>query len=455
MHVERIVVIDDEASTRRLMEQTLKKQGYEVLLASNGDEGLRIVMEENPDVTLLDIKLPDTNGIELLQKIRQLNSDTVVIMATAMDDLKVAVNAMKLGAYDYINKPFHINDLILTVNKAMDISRLRREVVSLKEERNRNAGIEEIIGVSTHIQGVLSMVKKISESEASTILIQGETGTGKELIAKALHYESSRRDKPFMSINCSAVPENLLESELMGHEKGAFTDANSLRKGIFEMGDGGTVFLDEIGDMPLQMQTKLLRILGERSFRRVGGAKDINVDVMVISATNKDLSKEAIDGTFRKDLYYRLQVIPIEIKPLRERRDDIIPLIKHFINYFNKKFRKRVKSISPETEKLLLEYSWPGNVRELKNVVERVMLLGDGDILTTEYLPVEMTNKGSKGKGAFIFKLPHEGVAIEEVEKDLLKQALDLTSYNQTKSAKKLGIGVDALRYKMKKHGFL
>ncbi|MBM2839465.1 MAG: sigma-54-dependent transcriptional response regulator [Deltaproteobacteria bacterium] len=208
MHVERIVVIDDEASTRRLMEQTLKKQGYEVLLASNGYEGLRIVMEENPDVTLLDIKLPDTNGIELLQKIRELNSDTVVIMATAMDDLKVAVKAMKLGAYDYINKPFHIDDLILTVNKAMDISRLRREVVSLKEERNRNAGIEEIIGVSTHIQGVLSMVKKISESEASTILIQGETGTGKELIAKALHYESSRRDKPFMSINCSAVPEN-------------------------------------------------------------------------------------------------------------------------------------------------------------------------------------------------------------------------------------------------------
>ncbi|MBM2839464.1 MAG: sigma-54-dependent transcriptional response regulator [Deltaproteobacteria bacterium] len=221
------------------------------------------------------------------------------------------------------------------------------------------------------------------------------------------------------------------------------------------MGDGGTVFLDEIGDMPLQMQTKLLRILGERSFRRVGGAKDINVDVMVISATNKDLSKEAIEGTFRKDLYYRLQVIPIDIKPLRERRDDIIPLIKHFINYFNKKFRKRVKSISPETERLLLEYSWPGNVRELKNVVERVMLLGDGDILTTEYLPMEMTNKGREGKGAFIFKLPHEGVAIEEVEKDLLKQALDLTSYNQTKAAKKLGIGVDALRYKMKKYGFL
>ncbi|MBI4745747.1 MAG: sigma-54-dependent Fis family transcriptional regulator [Deltaproteobacteria bacterium] len=429
MHVERIVVIDDEAATRRLMEQTLKKQGYEVLLASNGDEGLRIVMEESPDVTLLDIQLPDTNGIELLQKIRELNSDTVVIMATATDDLKVAVKAMKLGAYDYINKPFHIDDLILTVNKAMDTARLRREVVSLKEERNRNAGIEEIIGVSSHIQGILSMIKKISESEATTILIQGETGTGKELIAKALHYESSRRDRPFMGINCSAVPENLLESELMGHEKGAFTDAKSLRKGLFETADGGTVFLDEIGDMPLQMQTKLLRILGERSFRRVGGTKDINVDLTVISATNKDLSKGVEDGIFRKDLYYRLQVIPIYIKPLRERRDDILPLTKHFINYFNKKFRKCVKSISPETEKLLLEYAWPGNVRELRNVIERVILLGDGDVLTTEPLPAEMTHKGSEGNG--------------------------MTSYNQTKAAKKLGIGVDALRYRMKKYGFL
>ena len=455
MHVEKVLVVDDEAATRRLMEQTLRKQGYEVVLASNGDDGLKMVLEEIPDVTILDIQLPGMNGIELLQKIRELNSETVVIMASAMDDLKVAVKAMRLGAYDYINKPFHVDDLILTVNKAMETSRLRREVASLKEERSRDSGIEKIIGVSTHIQSILSMVKKISESEASTILIQGESGTGKELIAKALHYESSRRDKPFMAINCSAVPENLLESELMGHEKGAFTDAKSMRKGIFEMGDGGTVFLDEIGDMPLQMQTKLLRILEERSFRRVGGTKDINVDVRVISATNKDLSKGAEDGSFRKDLYYRLQVIPINIKPLRERRDDIIPLIKHFINYFNKKFRKDVKSISPETEKLILEYSWPGNVRELKNVIERVMLLGDGDVLTTEHLPVEMTNKGSEGKGAFIFKLPPEGIAIEEVEKDLLKQALELTSYNQTKAASKLGIGVDALRYRMKKFGFL
>mgnify|MGYP001594020533 FL=1 len=455
MHVEKVLVVDDEAATRRLMEQTLRKQGYEVVLASNGDDGLKMVLEEIPDVTILDIQLPGMNGIELLQKIRELNSETVVIMASAMDDLKVAVKAMRLGAYDYINKPFHVDDLILTVNKAMETSRLRREVASLKEERSRDSGIEKIIGVSTHIQSILSMVKKISESEASTILIQGESGTGKELIAKALHYESSRRDKPFMAINCSAVPENLLESELMGHEKGAFTDAKSMRKGIFEMGDGGTVFLDEIGDMPLQMQTKLLRILEERSFRRVGGTKDINVDVRVISATNKDLSKGAEDGSFRKDLYYRLQVIPINIKPLRERRDDIIPLIKHFINYFNKKFRKDVKSISPDTEKLILEYSWPGNVRELKNVIERVMLLGDGDVLTTEHLPVEMTSKASEGKGAFIFKLPPEGIAIEEVEKDLLKQALELTSYNQTKAASKLGIGVDALRYRMKKFGFL
>lgn len=455
MHVENILVVDDEATTRRLMEQTLKKQGYEVLTASNGDEALRRVMEENPSLVLLDIQLPGMDGIEVLQKIREINSDTVVIMATAMDDLKVAVRAMRVGAYDYISKPFHIDELVLTVNKAIETSRLRREVATLKEERSREFGVEKVVGVSSHIQGILAMVKKISASEASTVLIQGESGTGKELIAKAIHYESGRRDKPFMPMNCSAVPENLLESELMGHEKGAFTDAKALRKGIFEMADGGTVFLDEIGDMPPQMQTKLLRILEERTFRRVGGTKDIMVDVRVISATNKDLLKAVEDGSFRKDLYYRLQVIPIYLKPLRERREDIIPLINHFIEHFNKKFRKSVKSLSPETEKIMLAYSWPGNVREIKNVIERVMLLGEGDVLNTEHIPVEMTAKTGEGKGNFIFKLPTEGVAIEEVERELLKQALELTGNNQTRAAKKLGIGVDALRYRMKKFGFL
>lgn len=455
MYVERVLVVDDEAATRRLMEQTLKKQGYEILTASNGDEGLKKVMDENPDIILLDIQLPGMDGISVLQRIREINKDSIVIMATAMDDLKVAVNAMRLGAYDYISKPFHIDDLTLTVNKAMETSRLRREVSTLKEERSRELGIEKIIGVSAHVQEILSMVKKISASEASTVLIQGESGTGKELIAKALHYESSRRDKPFMAINCSAVPENLLESELMGHEKGAFTDAKTMRKGLFELADGGTVFLDEIGDMPLQMQTKLLRILEERSFRRVGGTKDIEVDVRIISATNKDLAKGVEDGSFRKDLYYRLQVIPLYLKSLRERKDDIIPLVNYFIAYFNKKFHKDVKRISPDAEKLILEYPWPGNVRELKNVVERVMLLGDGDILTVEHLPVEMTTRDQEPAGAFTFKLPPEGIAIEEVERELLKQALDLTSYNQTKAAKKLGVGVDALRYRMKKFGFL
>ena len=455
MYVERVLVVDDEAATRRLMEQTLKKQGYEILTASNGDEGLKKVMDESPDIVLLDIQLPGMDGINVLQKIREINKDSIVIMATAMDDLKVAVNAMRLGAYDYISKPFHIDDLTLTVNKAMETSRLRREVSTLKEERSRELGIEKIIGVSAHVQEMLAMVKKISASEASTVLIQGESGTGKELIAKALHYESNRRDKPFMAINCSAVPENLLESELMGHEKGAFTDAKTMRKGLFELADGGTVFLDEIGDMPLQMQTKLLRILEERSFRRVGGTKDIEVDVRIISATNKDLAKGVEDGSFRKDLYYRLQVIPLYLKSLRERKDDIIPLVNYFIAYFNKKFHKDVKKISPDAEKLIIEYAWPGNVRELKNVVERVMLLGDGDILTVEHLPVEMTTRAQEPAGAFTFKLPPEGIAIEEVERELLKQALDLTSYNQTKAAKKLGVGVDALRYRMKKFGFL
>lgn len=455
MYVEKVLVIDDEAPTRRIIEQTLKKQGYDVLLASTGDEGISLVIDESPDVILLDIQLPGMNGIDVLQKVKEINRDIVVVMATAMDDLKVAVKAMRLGAYDYINKPFHLDELIITVNKAMENSRLRREVATLKEERSRDSDIDKIIGVSSHIQSIQALIKKVSESEASTILIQGESGTGKELIAKALHSESNRRDKPFMAINCSAVPENLLESELMGHEKGAFTDAKSMRKGIFELGDGGTVFLDEIGDMPLQMQTKLLRILEERSFRRVGGTKDIVVDVRVISATNKDLAKAVDEGSFRKDLYYRLQVIPINIKPLRERRDDIMPLVNYFIDHFNRKFRKNVKSVSPEVERFMLHYSWPGNVRELKNVIERVMLLGDGNILNAEHLPAEITTKPGAGSGNFMFRLPPEGISIEVLEKELLKQALELTSYNQTRAAKKLDLGVDALRYRMKKFGFL
>jgi two-component system, NtrC family, response regulator AtoC len=304
------------------------------------------------------------------------------------------------------------------------------------------------------MQNVLSMVEKIARSDASTVLIQGESGTGKELIAKAIHYESARADKPFMAINCAAVPETLLESELMGHEKGAFTDAKLQKKGLFEIADGGTLFLDEIGDMEPGMQAKLLRVLEERSFRRVGGTKDVQIDVRIVSATNKDLLKAMEEKTFRNDLYYRIQVIPLFLPPLRERQEDIIPLAEHFISHFNREFGKSVKGISKMAEKFLTEYTWPGNIRELKNVIERAIILENEEMLLLEHLPQEIVAKAG-GSGGGGFRLPPEGIDIEDVERELIRQALEISEGNQSKAAKKLSLGIDAFRYRMKKFGFL
>jgi transcriptional regulator with PAS, ATPase and Fis domain len=313
-----------------------------------------------------------------------------------------------------------------------------------------------MVGVSKHMKSVLDMMDKVAKSEAATVLIQGESGTGKELVAKWIHYESNRADKPFVAINCAAVPATLLESELFGHEKGAFTDAKSTKKGLFELADGGTVFLDEIGDMEMGMQAKLLRFLEDRTFRRIGGSKVITVDVRIISATNKDLVRAIDEKIFRNDLYYRLQVIPIYLPPLRERRDDILLLANHFIDAYGREFNKRVKGISSMAEKLLVEYHWPGNIRELKNVIERAIILGNEDVLLIEHLPLEILAKTSTVAAPMVtFKLPPEGVDIEEVEKELIRQALEISEWNQSKAAKKLNLGIDAFRYRMKKFGFL
>jgi transcriptional regulator with PAS, ATPase and Fis domain len=300
------------------------------------------------------------------------------------------------------------------------------------------------------------MMEKVARSEASTVLVQGESGTGKELVAKWIHYKSSRAERPFVAINCAAVPATLLESELFGHEKGAFTDAKNAKKGLFELADGGTIFLDEIGDMEIGMQAKLLRFLEDRTFRRIGGAKVITVDIRIISATNKDLLKAIEEKSFRNDLYYRLQVIPIFLPPLRERKDDIISLANHFIEAFNKEFNKHVHGISGMAEKMLTEYSWPGNIRELKNVIERAIILGNEETLLLEHLPLEIIAKSSSSAPPVTsLKLPPEGVDIEEVEKELIRQALESSDWNQSKAAKKLNLGIDAFRYRMKKFGFL
>lgn len=456
MKKNKLLVVDDEHLIRWSLEQNLKKQGYEVVTAGSGEDALRLVREEQPDLVLLDIQLPGISGIDVLEKIKDHDDEIIVIMVTANSGLENAVNAMRLGAYDYVSKPFNLDELSIVVKKALETSDLKQEVVRLRTETKKN-GPPNIIGESRQIKYLMEVLDKVARSEASTVLVQGESGTGKELVAKWIHYSSNRAEKPFIAINCAAVPATLLESELFGHEKGAFTDAKATKKGLFELADGGTVFLDEIGDMEMGMQAKLLRFLEDRSFRRIGGGRVFTVDVRIISATNKDLQNSIEEKTFRNDLYYRLQVIPIFLPSLRERKEDIIPLATHFINLYNRDFNKKVQGIASMAERIMTDYNWPGNVRELKNVIERAIILGNDDTMLLEHLPLEIVAKATPSSGAPVssFRLPTEGIDIEEVEKELIRQALEITEWNQSKAAKKLNLGIDAFRYRMKKFGYL
>lgn len=454
MNNYRILVVDDEHLIRWSLEQNLKKKGYAVETVGSGEEALDSVRKHSADLVLLDIQLPGIDGIETLERIKEFDSDICVIMITALGVLETAVKAMQLGAFDYINKPFNLDELAVVLRKALETQALKKEVEHLRTEKKRTQGSSKIIAESSHMANVLDMVSKVAKSDAATVLVQGESGTGKELVARALHYDSSRREQPFMAINCAAVPETLLESELMGHEKGAFTDAKNQKKGLFEMAHRGTVFLDEIGDMPMGTQAKLLRVLEERSFRRIGGTKDIHVDIRIVAATNKELLKAIEEGCFRKDLYYRIQVIPIYLPPLRERIDDILPLAYHFVHHFNTEFGKSIKGFSRAAEKYLLDYEWPGNIRELRNVIERAIILESGDTLKLELLPREMLGQPAcPSSGSF--QLPPEGIDIEVVEKQLIQQALLLSNGNQSQAARKLHLGIDAFRYRMKKFDLL
>ncbi len=452
----KLLVVDDEHLIRWSLEQNLKKQGYDVVTAGSGEDALRMVREEQPDLVLLDIQLPGISGIDVLEKIKDHDDDIIVVMVTANSGLENAVNAMRLGAYDYVSKPFNLDELSIIVKKALETSDLKQEVVRLRTETKKN-GPPNIIGESPQIKLLMEILGKVARSEASTVLVQGESGTGKELVAKWIHYSSNRADKPFIAINCAAVPATLLESELFGHEKGAFTDAKATKKGLFELADSGTVFLDEIGDMEMGMQAKLLRFLEDRSFRRIGGSRVFTVDVRIISATNKDLQKSIEEKTFRNDLYYRLKVIPIFLPSLRERKEDIIPLALHFIGMYNRDFNKKVQGIAGMAESVMTDYGWPGNVRELKNVIERAIILGNDETLLLEHLPLEIVTKAAPQPSSqeSSFRLPNEGIDIEEVEKDLIRQALEMTEWNQSKAAKKLSLSIDAFRYRMKKFGYL
>jgi len=456
----KILVIDDEKLIRWTLEQHLVREGYEVATAESAEKGLELISEDPPDLVLLDNRLPEMTGLELLEKLNVQERGLMVIMITAYGMVETAVKAMKLGAYDYISKPFNLEEITFVIKKALETGTLRTQVKQLRQEFTGT--VDTIIGDCEDMAKVKNLILKIAKSDATTVLIQGESGTGKELVAKAIHYNSARADKPFMPINCAALPVTLLETELMGHEKGAFTDAKAAKKGLFELAEGGTVFLDEIGDMHVSMQAKLLRLLEEKTFKRVGGVKDIKVDVRLLSATNQELSKAMAEGTFRKDLYYRLQVVPIYLPPLRERGRDILLLAHFFIDYFNRECHKNVKGIAKETEQILLDYPWPGNVRELKNAIERSMILEVDTDLMPEHLSQEILegrtgNSSAGGPPVSLegFIIPDAGLSIEDVENALVRKALDMAGGNQTKAAQLLKMPRDSFRRRMKRFGVI
>jgi len=452
----RVLVVDDEYLIRWTLQQKMEKAGYEVFVAETGEEGIQKIKEEAPDIVLLDIKMPGMDGYEVLEEAVKIDPGLVVIMITAYEDIGGVVRAMRLGAFDYIIKPFDFDKILISVQKSLETSKLRREVERLRADKRIDIGFQDIVAVSKEMARVFEMVNKISRSETSTVLIQGDSGTGKELIAHAIHQRSKREKMPFITVNCAGFPEYLLENELCGHQKGAFTDAKEVKKGLLELAEGGTLFLDEIGDMDLSLQSKLLRLVEQKTFRRMGGVKDIQVDVRIITATNKDLLKLKEEGKFREDLFYRINVASLRLPSLRERSDDILPLTKFYVEKYNKEFHRNIIKIDNAVEEFFVNYKWPGNVRELKNVIERAMILGEGDTLLMEHLPIEILGQVSRrGKTIEGISIPQEGISLEKVEEGLVRQALKMANGNQTKAAKLLDISRDALRYRMQKFGIL
>ncbi|MBI4514620.1 MAG: sigma-54-dependent Fis family transcriptional regulator [Deltaproteobacteria bacterium] len=469
----KVLVIDDESMIRWSVEQTLRAADYEVASAESAAEGTALFRELAPDVVFLDLRLPDGDGLTVLKSLKdEAGSEVAVIIMTAFGEIRTAVEATRLGAYDYLKKPFDFNELEVIVEKALETISLRREVGELRQERKKAYSWENIIGKSERMRQVLGLVEKVAQSDAATVLLRGENGTGKDLFARAIHYCSRRADGPFLDISCTAMPETLFESELFGYEKGAFTDAKATKRGLLELASGGTLFLDEVGDMPLVSQAKFLKFIESKQFKRLGGTVDHHVDIRIVAATNADLESAVREGRFREDLYYRLKVIPIVLPPLRERRDDIPALLHHYMAKYNAEFRKSFRKISAEALKLLVAYPWPGNVRELRNLLERILILERGDTILPEHLPPEITTPGALAGASVLppgsdpasaaavwptsntYRLPPAGISLEEVEKEFVRQSLEIAEGNQTRAAQLLGISRDALRYRMQKFGF-
>jgi two-component system, NtrC family, response regulator AtoC len=470
----KVLLVDDDKLTLRLLGEMCRDAGYTTMEAACGTDAVRLAHEESPDIILLDLQLPDESGLEIFAQLKNSGCPASVIMMT--DDPQIAEfkAAVQGGVYDFVGKPINVEEVGITIGNALEASRLRQEVEHLRHEVRRRTAYREVIGTSEKMMKLMDFVHKVAKSEATTILIQGESGTGKDLIAKSIHFDSRRENCPFVAINCSAIPENLIEAELFGHERGAFTDAKAMKRGLFEAADGGTLFLDEVGELSPIFQAKLLRVLEDQGVRRVGSLREIQVDVRVIAASNRDLAKAVQEGYFRQDLYYRLAIISIFIPPLREHKEDIPALVDFFVSLYNRKFRKSVTGISDQAMKLLMAHDWPGNVRELRNAMERAMILEEGKMLRADYLPIASSNlqmtprlsdgplaplpvRGLAHAGRVIpsLAIPEGGTSLEDVERSLVELALQKANGNQAQAAQLLDIGRDAFRYKMKKFGLM
>jgi DNA-binding NtrC family response regulator len=458
---EQILVVDDDQAIRWTLKEALRSWGFDPAEAASVAEGLAVYNAESPAAVLLDIDLPDGSGLDVLREIKRDNADAIVIMITGDVQVDNTISALRGGAYDFIGKPINLEELRITIRNAIEARHLRREVEQVRKERAREFNFRQIVGESPAMKKMLGLAAKVAESEVSSVLLQGESGTGKDLVAKAIHYGSQRADRPFVAVNCAALPATLIESELFGYEKGAFTDAKARKEGLFEQAEGGTLLLDEIGELELSLQAKLLRVLEEGAFRRVGGLKDIPLDVRVLAASNRDLKAESEAGRFRLDLYYRLSIIQIDIPALRERGDDVLLLSQYYIDTIGARIRrkKKIEGLSPEATEVFRRYNWPGNVRELRNVIERALILEDDDQITTEYLPggllapprLDAASLSASQAASTQFVLPNEGISLDEAELSFVRQAIQRSGGNQTRAAELLGISRDQLRYRLKK----
>ena len=456
--MERILIVDDEAFIRENLERILGEEGYRPTSIDSPDEALKLVGEEDIDLVLLDLNLGARSGLDVLRSLRELDPGVLVIIITGYGTVESAVEALKIGAYDYIKKPFKADAIRLIVKLALETQSLRRELRHLRREGQSKEmlGAADMVGSSPELLQIYRQIREVAKHETATVLITGESGTGKELVARAIHNLSPRKERPFIEINCGSLPFNLLETELFGHERGAFTDAKSRKIGLFEEANGGTIFLDEIGEMDLNLQVKLLRVLEDRKIRRLGGTRTLDIDVRVIAATNRNLREAIEERVFREDLYYRLNVFPISVPPLRERRVDIPPLLDHFLKRFSSEFNKKIHEISRDALDLLMRYRWPGNVRELRNVVERICIMHNDEAIRPEFLPQEIWGEVPRRDVPLSFEIPPEGIFLEEfvaqVEKELIVKAVGITGGNVAKTSRLLNVPRGTLRYKLEKH---